>query len=562
MRKIQRIQYKFFLKWWKNIEKIHLKRLSPKIVKYLDKTGPEGNSSFFLSLLNQTVLQNPEKLSDWYTDLELLTSSDSSQVYTTKFRDIAEIVKTVDKLEEAELLREFFVGMYLNRLSYTVPNYVTTLGLLKSRKNKNLQKKYPGFFDKFFLFTEKVDGILWKEMIKKVSGPKEFFKYFIEILFALECGQKTCGFTHFDLHRENIILEKIKTPYDYKICVNGMEYNIHCEDVIPKIIDFGHSTIKVDGMYYGGGDFPEYGMLNHIIPGHDMYKLLYSSLNDLDIHGKTEIIACIKQLFLEFYGKNDPYRLFKKNGLQLGNMDECMEEYGKMVSYSLAGLYTPSLLIDYLLEKDFGGVSEYFTPRLQTDPYPFQNTKNVASLFKEYTNVKNYKIPCEIGKEVPKSQIIHEYLQKVVEKVGQNNKINNRKSINRVIKQTKYKNFSLDIKYIQNINRSLPQLEKLYTECEWLLTKKITDKVSPKEFLKIKKLEEVYKSCEMYMKRLYTFRYLGYNPKFSATVEKKWVEMSQKTSQLLRWSESILFLKYTREYKSWKKVFQSYNLKQ
>ncbi len=225
MRKIQRIQYKFFLKWWKNIEKIHLKRLSPKIVKYLDKTGPGGNSSFFLSLLNQTVLQNPEKLSDWYTDLELLTSSDSSQVYTTKFRDIAEIVKTVKEIPEELLLREFFVGMYLNRLSYTVPNYVTTLGLLKSRKNKNLQKNSisikelstPGF--KFFLFTEKVDGILWKDMIKKVSGPKEFFKYFIEILFALECGQKTCGFTHFDLHRENIILEKIKTPYDYKICV-------------------------------------------------------------------------------------------------------------------------------------------------------------------------------------------------------------------------------------------------------------------------------------------------------------------------------------------------------
>jgi hypothetical protein len=217
--------------------------------------------------------------------------------------------------------------MTLNNLSTIVPNFVKTVGSV--------------VFDKQIIISyDYIKGDTLEDILNKLSF-KEFLNIFIQLLFSLEIAQRQYRFCHYDLHLKNIILKPISKPYRYSIVLDTKRYDIIAEKYIPVIIDFGYSCITVDDNTIGSYDFPQYGMMNFLVPCSDMYKLLFHSY----VKSKGDLNRQISSLYL-FFGKKDPYKILLSSNEEL---EIISKTYLKKVTYSLIASFTPFDMIKWTI---------------------------------------------------------------------------------------------------------------------------------------------------------------------------------------------------------------------
>jgi hypothetical protein len=240
-------------------------------------------------------LQNLHVLSD---------SSVNGVVYLTDYDGIkdAEIVIKESKngKDGEDLAHEAFVGLYaLNNLRKIIPNFMYTYALVKGGAFIPVGKEALAFFNKknkqtYHLLAENIPKAKsFGDVIKNCSN-KEFISYYMQIMYSLEIAQNLYGFTHYDLHSENVLIAR-KSDSAHQILYqrpDGSERYVET-NAVATIIDYGMSFIKLNGKTYND-------RINTLVAGlpndthalFDPYKLLgFLSIEYLNTKNRNKEIG-------------------------------------------------------------------------------------------------------------------------------------------------------------------------------------------------------------------------------------------------------------------------------
>ena len=312
--------------------------------------------------------------------VKISVNSKEGFIYITNFSsDIQVVVKVAQKSNGLESkLREYFIGIKsLNKLRCLIPTFVYTIGAFlypKPTKTGKLEHDIKNENTAFVLY-EKIDGETINTLLKKNKlNFKQFLSIFIQLLLGLEVAQREARFTHFDLHSDNVMIRENDVT-SYNVNLDMSTYSVVNPEFIPVIIDFGTSTCFIENRYIGSYDYMKDGILNFIVPGHDMYKFLVYC----GYEAEPLIKQNIRSLF-RFYGDNDPYNIV---------MDEkgfitSKNEYCKKITFSQAATYTPLIFIEWLL-KEYSLESDILVSN-RVHYLPIQ----YSSLIKEYDKIFKY----------------------------------------------------------------------------------------------------------------------------------------------------------------------------
>jgi hypothetical protein len=81
--------------------------------------------------------------------------------------------------------------------------------------------------------------------------------WLFQIVAGLACAQKIIGFTHNDLHTNNIVWERTEQEFVYYKTGAGAVYRVPTFGKIFKIIDFGRAIYTINSTMYISDDFKE-----------------------------------------------------------------------------------------------------------------------------------------------------------------------------------------------------------------------------------------------------------------------------------------------------------------
>lgn len=349
------------------------------ITKELKKTyisGPDMNAILYLLrtlLLSSTDIKKDiaspsSNIKKWITSLNKLPVKSVggwvyiATIFHTSFEIVIKTPKVNSTFERTSLLREYAIAnIGINRLRYNIPTFIYTFDIftcnppdkhtgelkienmcLKSKQTKSL-----------YIMCEKVEGKTMRELIKTGITFEDWLFVFLQVLLSLEIAQRKLNFTHFDLHTGNTIIQTNK-KISYSINIDATTYSIKNSNLTPVIIDFGHSTVKLDGKTVGASEFPEYGMVDFMVPGYDMYKFLCFSANDAKFYKNNTLFNQLVELF-NFYGTDDSLNISKtkEKGIQTTIKEFCREG-----SYTNVAKYTPLMFFDWI-SKNYGYLIPY-----------------------------------------------------------------------------------------------------------------------------------------------------------------------------------------------------------
>ena len=329
-------------------------------------TGPDMNALLYLLrtlLLSSTehkldIVSPNSDIKKWLTKLyKLSVESTHAWIYVgnilqTSFEIIIKTTKENSTSENLSLLTEFAIAnIGINKLRYIIPTFMYTFDIfscnppvkdtgelnIESMCRKSDQKKA------LYIMCEKVDGQTMKQLIANGIEFKDWLFVFLQILLSLEIAQSKLSFTHFDLHTGNVIIQTNKT-ISYNVNINDTTYSIKNSNLTPVIIDFGLSTLKLYGKTVGSREYPEFGMLNFMVPGYDMYKFLCFSANNALFFGDDTLFNQLVEIF-NFYGDNDTLNISKTKSKGIA---QTIKGFCKEGSYTNIAKYTPLMLFDWL----------------------------------------------------------------------------------------------------------------------------------------------------------------------------------------------------------------------
>lgn len=196
----------------------------------------------------------------------------SERMYKTNFMNNDLLLKMDNHfVYKDNIFHEYNVGLDLNELRDTIPNFVGTIGSFKCNIASNITKPCSIFNKKYerdYLLLEYINGksLLNVSQNKEISDD-EYQKIILQTILAINIAYEEKEFVHYDLHMKNIMIEKLPEP----IKINYGFYNIY-SSYIPRIIDFGRSYTK----NVGGYEYVTCGV--HPIKNnqHDIIYLLYT----------------------------------------------------------------------------------------------------------------------------------------------------------------------------------------------------------------------------------------------------------------------------------------------
>ena len=90
-----------------------------------------------------------------------------------------------------------------------------------------------------------------------VEWEERWTAWLFQVIAGLVCAQKIIGFTHNDLHTNNIVWTETEEEFLYYRTGEGVVYRVPTFGKIFKIIDFGRAIFSVNGAMYISDDFRE-----------------------------------------------------------------------------------------------------------------------------------------------------------------------------------------------------------------------------------------------------------------------------------------------------------------
>ena len=314
----------------------------------LSSTNVRKKKSLGLYDLNSSI-------NAWIDNMKKLdVSSEEGFVYKTKvLGDIDVIIKVPQRREGVEsMLREYYIGLELNKLRYITPVFVYTLGAFlcsaPTRAKKICERPRISEVNKStYVIYENVEGRSVSDLLRNdLIDDNDFMEIFIQLLYGLELAQRECKFTHFDLHPGNVMVKQ--GPFDsYSFVLDNKIITVKNPKYIPVIIDFGMSSATVGDITVGSNDFPEYGMLPFMVQGYDAYKFLNNSV----VSANPETRKVLTKIYNFYRGDRDPYKIWVRG---TAGIREARDEYCAQASFSGIAHYTPLMLINDILGSTLG----------------------------------------------------------------------------------------------------------------------------------------------------------------------------------------------------------------
>jgi len=601
---IQTQDYNLILAELKELRKkksiYNLKSISKKYSKYIATNYFYGNPMMSLvEIINYltTIKKNRKILFSnivkWFSVPEKLhVDSTQSIIYLMELKQsrdkIIDIILKIDrKSTEKNSYREYFITLtQLNKLRYYLPNFMMTYGQFKCIKpSVSTEKIYfkkmcqpKGNYVNYTLY-ERIVGISLETYLTSYKLKYEtFINCFVQLLFALEKAQEKCGFTHFDLHYDNIILKESDIS-EYDIYCNGVKYTVEIDDYIPVIIDYGHACVKkYNGntyRYIGYGDFPEHGMMNFIVPGYDMYKIMYFCIYKLDREIKNnsektsseskKILNMFRKIFSYFYGKSDPYSLFENNEINTDHLERCMNDYGKMATFSTVGNKTPFELIQFLIDSKIINIPNSF----QRNPVPFQNDQSSFNILDKYTDSEVVQPKCVINKNINLLSL-KKYVETITQNVEKNNDIHEHVVLSLIdlLSHITIDNYSVEHTLLKRIPYSIEKLNRIYLLQKDVLDINIEKSLTIKlDFKKWKTLKNIFNETKNLFQLYYMVKYnhehgSNFNVNLHFSLEKKWNKFYKLCQKILRWYDSLVYYQFTEYNNNKKGIFNNHYFEQ
>ena len=240
------------------------------------------------------------------------------------------IVKSYPSRLYGQSLREYLIGLtVINPLRNITPCFVQTLGGFNHTPTETC------------IIYEKIRGNTLATMLQEGLSFDSWLRLFVQILLSLELAQRNTGFTHYDLHADNIVVGT-QDPKDYSIFLDDLTYNVTNPNMVPVIIDLGTSSTLINGRFIGAYDYVNSGIFHFIVAGHDMYKLMVSSYCH---SARSDTRKRILQLF-KFFGTADPYQICQGQGR--AGIAKAQQEFCKEILFSDIASYTPLMLVKYI----------------------------------------------------------------------------------------------------------------------------------------------------------------------------------------------------------------------
>lgn len=289
-------------------------------------------------VLDDKSLSGSERIRNYIKKLKQI-GTDSANGYAMKSNLVNEdeeidnffVMKVPKTIESAdELVHECMVAFAAtNELRKYVPNYSYVYGMIYcSAPYINSVKNDPHFKEVLTWCSTNSDRLAYAiyENIpmkydmagyNKLCSAEEFMMYYLQIMFAIREGHKQFGFTHYDLHTENVLLRKTDKQNFY-IAYDSAYGTIYLKskEYISTIIDYGMSHVEE---YTDDGRTIHYGLTkknsyessgtyrdksNVLI---DVYKFLCFSLSDmLDMNKNRKTFNVISKLLRYFNTKETP----------------------------------------------------------------------------------------------------------------------------------------------------------------------------------------------------------------------------------------------------------------
>ena len=303
-----------------DIDKIHL------------LTGSNIDLKFLEYILESMLINNQEYSSTIFSNMEHLNvKSKQGFVHVYNVGNNLDIILKTSRTDDSSILmREYIIGnTATNYLRRMMPTFVYVLGASFSN-------------NKDFVMYEMVQGdSMEKLLLNDRITFEEWLDFFTQILLALEVAQREFEFTHYDLHPANVMCKK-SALVKYQTCIDDKSYHVSTNNVAV-IIDYGYASISNGVIKIGNKGYEKYGIMNNMIPGYDMYKLLLYSVSRCSNVGVRDKIL---QVF-EFYGDDDPYGM----RTDYNQLSKALKEYGKQGAYTNVAKSTPLMLLEWLTKK-------------------------------------------------------------------------------------------------------------------------------------------------------------------------------------------------------------------
>jgi hypothetical protein len=150
-----------------------------------------------------------------------------------------------------ELTVEYAVGFYMvNELRAHIPNFMMTYGMFAcgetDRESEGLCDPRAPVTE--YLAVEKIsNSIPASEFVKTASG-ESLASLYLQVYLALLVAKEQCSFAHYDLHSDNVLIQRLKEPRKQRYTIRDMHYDLVL-NFVAIIIDFGFSiaTKVIDG---------------------------------------------------------------------------------------------------------------------------------------------------------------------------------------------------------------------------------------------------------------------------------------------------------------------------
>jgi hypothetical protein len=187
----------------------------------------------------------------------LKTSLSGSASHQRNKEENGVVIKYANTGYEDTVYREYMVGLELNKLREFIPNFMYTFGMYHCNKITEDMDVNESMCDSEskeeivpYIILQMVKGETLSTLIKKEElSHGEIMIVLLQTFLALDFASKKCQFEHHDLHTSNVMILKTEKPMTIKYPWKNSYITI-TTNRIPIIIDFGLSSIKINGKYH------------------------------------------------------------------------------------------------------------------------------------------------------------------------------------------------------------------------------------------------------------------------------------------------------------------------
>lgn len=234
--------------------------------------------------------------------------------------------RELDKYTNSSVNHELVVGKILNNLRSIIPNFAFMIGSFKCgppiiRPPTEKKSKNNGELISWCRGGEEVKYIIYENVTNSVTimnyctkcSAEDYMAMLIQTMYALNVAYKEHGFTHYDLHGNNVLFRKVKGYEQFYIPYGG---DFVFAEGIVTIIDYGRAFIrdpetnKSYGMLMSNGPkgnihlFKSSYYMDQSHPLIDCYKFTNYTLHVLMKYNK-DVYNKVKSILYYFYDEKE-----------------------------------------------------------------------------------------------------------------------------------------------------------------------------------------------------------------------------------------------------------------